>query len=242
LIFRLRIPSFSLIKLPTGVLSLKSRLNKERTEVKRSNIQLKITCLFSVILVTFVFASNSFAQKDKIVESIDIQGNRRLPDAEILKYIKTKVGEAYTDGQLQQDLEALNKLGLFDERNTRVFVEAARRGGTAVIFQVMELPLIVELKMEGLQKITDEEILTVLREKGVEIKAGMPLRPTKLRQAREVLTKYLAEKGFDDIRIEFTTEEVTAITVKVSFIFKYKSGVKFIKIKPTTYVSNLKSN
>lgn len=201
--------------------------------MKPLDIQLKIISLFSVILFTFAFASDAPAQKDKIVETIDIQGNRILPDAEILKHIKTKIGEAYTDEQLQQDVETLNKLGVFDERNTRVFVEVTRRGGAAVYFEVRELPLIVELKMEGLKGITDEEILTVLREKGVEIKAGMPFQPKKFRQAREILTKYLAEKGFDEIRIEFATEEVSAITLKVSFIFNYKSGVKFIKVNPT---------
>jgi outer membrane protein assembly factor BamA len=198
--------------------------------MKPLDSQLSFIGLFSFFLLTLIFVSNAAAQKNRIVEVIDVQGNRRLPDAEILKHVKTKIGETYTNEQLQQDLETLNKLGVFDERSTRVLVDVTRGGGAAVYFQIRELPLIVELKMEGLQKITDEEILTVLRQNDVEIKAGMPFRPTKLRQAREILTKYLADKGFEDISIEFATEEVTAITVKVSFIFKYKSGVKFIRL------------
>ena len=178
------------------------------------------TKFFSCLLfaVFSVFVSNIFAQQGKLVEALDIQGNRRLTDVELLQHIKTRPGEPFNEKQTQNDLQSLLKLGVFNTSQTRVFTEVGVRGGVNVIFEVMELPLIVELKFDGLRYLSDKEILAELREQKLTIEVGTPYDLIKLRDARRIITEYLGKRGFMDAKVTITEEEVTATTVKVSFV------------------------
>ena len=174
--------------------------------------------LFSVFSA-FLFTSNVAAQQRKLVETLDIQGNRRLTDEELLQHIKTRPGEQFDAKQAQEDLQSLLKLGLFNTSQTRVITEVGVRGGVNVIFEIMELPLIIELKFDGLRYVSKEELLAELREQKTEVTANSPFQPEKLQKARRVIMEYLVKKrGFIDAKVDITEEQVTATTVKVSFV------------------------
>src|SRR5688572_27031294 len=122
-------------------------------------IELVCSALFVVFLM-FLFVPNAAAQqRGKLIENLDIQGNRRLTDEELLKHIKTRVGKRFDEKQAQDDLQSLLKLGLFDTSDTRVITEVGARGGVHVIFEIRELPLIVEFKFDDLRYVTEEELL-----------------------------------------------------------------------------------
>ena len=72
----------------------------------------------------------------QIVESVDIQGNRRLRDEDLLYYIKTRQGDIYDPAALERDLRELLSLNFFDKTATRVLTEDGIRGGVNVIFEV----------------------------------------------------------------------------------------------------------
>jgi outer membrane protein assembly factor BamA len=178
----------------------------------------KIGLLLLCVFTTLLFTSNVVAQQIKLVEAIDIQGNRRLADEELLRHIKTRLGEQFDAKQAQKDLQSLLKLGLFNTSKTRVLTEDGVRGGVHVIFEVMELPLIVELNFDGLRYAATEELLAELREQKAEIAVNSPYQPEKLRKARNIITEYLVKKrGFVDAKVE-VVEEVTATNMKISFI------------------------
>ena len=171
------------------------------------------------VFSAFLFTSNVVAQQSNIVEALDILGNRRLTDEELLQHIKTRPGEKFNAQQAQDDLQSLLKLGLFNISRTRVFTEVGVRGGMNGIFEVMELPLVIELNFDGLLYVTKEELLAVLREKKAEATANSPYQPEKLRKSRGVILKYLAEtRGFVDAKVDIAEEEVSATTLKVSFV------------------------
>ena len=186
----------------------------------RYKFQIKIVSLllFAVFSV-FLFVPNVVAQQRKLVESLDIQGNRRLTDEEILKHIKTRVGERFDEKQVQADLQSLLKLNLFHPTHTKVLTEVGVRGGVNVIFEVFELPLITELKFDGLRYVTKEELLVELRGQKAEVKADSPYQPEKMLKAQQVITEYLVKKrGFVDAKVSVTEEEVSATTVKIAFV------------------------
>jgi outer membrane protein insertion porin family len=181
--------------------------------------QSKLRGLFLLIIFsTFLFTSNIVAQQSKLVENIDIQGNRRLTDQELLRHIKTRVGEQFNEKKMQNDLESLLKLGFFNELETRVFTEVGRRGGVNVIFEVMELPLIVEINFNGLRYVTDKEIQAELQEQKIEIGIGTPYDLVKIKKARQRIIEYFNKRGFVDAKVEVIEEDVTATTLKVSFM------------------------
>lgn len=175
--------------------------------------------LVFTILSAFLFVPNVVAQKSKLVEALDIQGDRRLSDEEILKHIKTRPGEKAGEKQMQADLQSLLQLGLFSTVNTRVVTEKGLRGGVNVIFEVMELPQTVELNFDGLRYVTKEELLAELREQKAEVTANSPYQSEKLQKAQRIITEYLIKKrGFVDAKVDVREEEVSATNVNISFI------------------------
>src|SRR5439155_11330942 len=84
-------------------------------------------------------------EQQQLVEDVDIQGNRRLRDEDLMYYIKTRKGDVYDPAQLERDLKELLSLNFFDKTATRVLTEEGVRGGVKVIFEVKELPIIRDL-------------------------------------------------------------------------------------------------
>ncbi len=187
----------------------------------RCKFQIKFVCLLLFAVISaFLFVTNVVAQqRGKLIEAVDILGNQRLTDEEILKHIKARPGQRLDEKQLQADLQSLLKLNLFRTTQTKVLTEIGVRGGVNVIFEVYELPFIVELNFDGLRYVTKEELLVELREQKAEIAANSPYQQEKMRNAQQVIFEYLVKKrGFIDAKVSVTEEEVSATTVKVSFV------------------------
>jgi outer membrane protein assembly factor BamA len=75
-------------------------------------------------------------QPQRLVENVEVIGNRRLRKDDILYYIQTRPGDPYNEAQIQNDYQTLLTLNFFDKTATRVFTETAPRGGINVIFEV----------------------------------------------------------------------------------------------------------
>jgi outer membrane protein assembly factor BamA len=97
--------------------------------------------------------------QEQIIEAVDIAGNRRLRDEDLLYYIKTRPGDVYIQAQLERDLRELLQLNFFDKVETKVLTEPGVRGGVNVIFQVVELPIIRDLQFEGLEAVPESDVL-----------------------------------------------------------------------------------
>ena len=180
--------------------------------------------LFSLLLLsvfsTFLLVTDVVPQQQsKVIEVVDFLGNRRLTDEEILQHIKTRPGELFDATKAQDDLQTLLKLGLFDTSQTRVLTEVGVLGGVYVLFEIRELPLITEVKFEGLRYVTKAELLADLREHKAEVIANNPYQTDKLRKAKQIIMEYLGKKrGFIDAKVDITEEEVSATTLKISFV------------------------
>src|SRR6267378_1572735 len=90
-------------------------------------------------------------RSSRLVEGVAVIGYRRLSKEDILKHVKTKPGEVYSWKQVQRDLQSVLALGVFDKRETRVLQETGQRGGVVIIFEVVELPRILEISFKGLR-------------------------------------------------------------------------------------------
>ena len=53
--------------------------------------------------------------QQRLVESVDIQGNRRNRKEDLLYYVQTKQGDTYSPEQVRRDLQTLLALGFFDK-------------------------------------------------------------------------------------------------------------------------------
>jgi len=153
----------------------------------------------------------------RLVDFLEIVGNRRLTDKEVLECIQTRPGEAFSVERIKKDLAAILATGQFDKR-LRVAVEESGRGGVGVVFEVQELPLISDLKFEGLEGISEAVILEALQKDGIDLQQGRVYDPVKVRAARMVIRKLLELNGRSNAEIQVRTDEATSTTLNLTFI------------------------
>ena len=155
--------------------------------------------------------------QQQIVETVDIQGNRRLRDEDLLYYIKTRPGDVFDPAALERDLKELLSLNFFDKTATRVLTEDGVRGGVNVIFEVRELALIRDLQFKGSSAIQESDILKEFREKRVGISKEALYDPVKARAATRILREMLASKGYPNAKVTVQEEEVSATSIALTF-------------------------
>jgi outer membrane protein insertion porin family len=161
--------------------------------------------------------STAATAKQQIVESVDISGNRRLRDEDLLYYIKTRPGDVYDPAALERDLKELLSLNFFDKVYTRVLTTDGARGGVNVIFEVKELPIVRDLQFTGLKAVQESDVLKAFREKRVGISKEAVYDPVKARNATRILRELLASKGFPNATVEIKEEEVSATSIALTF-------------------------
>lgn len=155
--------------------------------------------------------------QQQIVENVDIQGNRRLRDEDLLYYIKTRPGDTYDPAALERDLRELLSLNFFDKTATRVLTTEGVRGGVNVIFEVKELPIIRDLQFTGLKAVQESDVLKAFREQRSGISKEAVYDPVKARNANRVLRELLAQKGYPNATINIKEEEVSATSIALTF-------------------------
>ena len=170
-------------------------------------------------------------KKQQLVENVDIQGNRRLRDEDLLYYIKTRPGDTFSPQQLERDLKELLSLNFFDKTKTKVLTEEGQRGGVNVIFEVKELPIIRDLQFEGAKALQESDILKEFREKRVGISKEAYFNPVNVQKATRVLREMLAAKGYPNAKIDVKDEEVSATSTAITFIIEQGHKSRIVEIE-----------
>ncbi|HEY7785827.1 MAG TPA: POTRA domain-containing protein, partial [Pyrinomonadaceae bacterium] len=170
-------------------------------------------------------------QGQRLVESVDIVGNRRLRKDDILYYVQTRAGDPFNAEQVQRDLQTILQLGFFDKTKTRVLTEDGARGGVNVIFEVTELPIIRDLQFEGLKSVPESDVLKAFRERRVGVSKESIYDPVKARNAIRVLKELLAERGHPNATIEERRDDVSATSTAVTFVIDEGDRVRVVEIQ-----------
>lgn len=198
---------------------------------------LAIAVFVSAVLVTSAAANDLKSAKknlsavQQVVENVDIQGNRRLRDEDLLYYIKTRPGDVYDAAALERDLKELLSLNFFDKTATRVLVEDGIRGGVNVIFEVRELPIIRDLVFKGAKALQESDILKEFREKRVGVSKESVYDPVKARNATRVLRELLAAKGYPNAKVDIQEDEVSATSIALTFNIEQGARSRIIQIE-----------
>ncbi|MEP6637533.1 MAG: POTRA domain-containing protein, partial [Acidobacteriota bacterium] len=191
-----------------------------------------------LLSASFLLISNTLAprrvnaqQNQRLVESVDITGNRRLRKDDVLYYVQTRAGDPFNEQQVQRDLQAILALGFFDKTATRVLTEEGARGGVNVIFEVKELPIIRDLQFEGLKSVPESDVLKAFRERRVGVSKESIYDPVKVRNAIRVLKELLAEHGHPNATINERRDEVSATSTAVTFVINEGERVRVVEVQ-----------
>ncbi|HEY0078819.1 MAG TPA: outer membrane protein assembly factor BamA [Pyrinomonadaceae bacterium] len=166
----------------------------------------------------------------QLVELVDVEGNRRLRDEDILYWVQTRPGDPYNEAQVQRDLQAILALGFFDKVESRVSVQEGARG-KIILFTVKELPIIRDLQFEGMKAVTEADVLKEFRERRVGISKEAVFDPVKANNARRVLKEMLAAKGYPNATIETRADEVSATSTAITFVVNQGERVRVVDIQ-----------
>src|SRR5690349_22410521 len=169
--------------------------------------------------------------QQRIVENVDIIGNRRLRKDDILYYIQTRPGDPYNVEQVQRDYQTLLSLTFFDKTATRVLTENGPRGGVNIIFEVKELPIIRDLTFEGLKSVAESDVLKAFRERRVGVSKESIYDPVKVRNAMRVIKELLAAGGHPNATVEERTEEVSATSLAITFHVEEGDRVRVVDVE-----------
>ncbi len=209
--------------------------------------RLRLFILFSMALVIWVapFISSATSKKSAtnadestqttpspsvglIVRKIEVQGNRKIEKDAILTKLTTKVGSAYLADHIREDVDAIFKMGFFNN----IEVERSVAGKeVSLTFTVLEKPSIVEITYDGNSEVKSEDIADA-----TGIKVYQLLNMAKVKESIEKVQKLYEDKGYFLAKVEAEVEVVKQ-DESVRLIYKVKENDK-VKVKKITFLGN----
>jgi outer membrane protein insertion porin family len=186
--------------------------------------------LWLVIVVAAIVVSwpiSRFALASRVqnvnVEQVLIRGNRRIPESTIRIWIGTREGDPYNPVQLDRDVRALYAQGHFED--VKVYAEEGTRGGKIITFEVVERPLLLDIKYEGLKSVQQSTLLEEFRKRSVGLSKESQYDAVKAKRAAAVIKELLANEGHPEAKVEPTVERISGTAVALTF--KIDEGPRF---------------
>src|ERR1700674_4942327 len=165
-------------------------------------------------------SSSALAQT---VDSIQVEGNRRVEVATIRSYFKPGPGGRLDQGHIDDGLKALIETGLFQD------VRIDQRGGRLVVV-VVENPVIGRIAFEGNKKVKDEQLSAEIQSKP----RGTLSRPMVQSDAQRIAEIY-RRNGRYDVRVN--PEIIEQPNNRVDLIFTITEGAK-TGVKSVEFIGN----
>ncbi|MBI5699650.1 BamA/TamA family outer membrane protein [Candidatus Saganbacteria bacterium] len=155
----------------------------------------KVWCLlFLLVLCVSAQAVEQDLTKFPVrIASFAVRGNHTIPQREILDAVFSKVGEALNEERIRNDLKAIYALGYFED--VTVDFEVVE-GGTRVIYQVVENPVLTSLTIEGANAVPSSEISSLIK-----LKVGGLLNYKTLRDDLAAINDNYRKQGYTLARV-----------------------------------------
>ncbi|QOG17750.1 MULTISPECIES: outer membrane protein assembly factor BamA [Bradyrhizobium] len=169
-----------------------------------------------------VFVSSSALAQT--VQSISVEGNRRVEVETIRSYFKPGPGGRLDQGAIDDGLKALIETGLFQD------VRINRGAGGQIIVSVVENPVIGRIAFEGNKKIKDEQLTAEVQSKARGTFSRAMVQSDTLR-----IAEIYRRSGRYDVRV--TPEIIEQPNNRVDLIFTIDEGAK-TGVKSIEFVGN----
>ena len=167
------------------------------------------------------------AAQQGVIESVVIQGNRRIPAETIRARMFTKAGDVYDQAALERDFNSLWNTGYFDD--LRIEREPSAKGWIIHVY-VKEKPTIREIKYVGLSSVSQSDVLDKFKERKVGLTQESQYDPTKVKHAEVVLKELLAAHGHQFATVRSEVRPIPPAAVALTFVVKEGPKVKVGKI------------
>jgi outer membrane protein insertion porin family len=161
------------------------------------------------------------------LQKIEVLGNRRVTPADVLTYVRERVGQPFKPETLTQDVRELWNSGFFDD----IEVDLERHDdGVDLRFVVRERPSISSITFEGNDEISKDDL-----NEGIEIKPNTILSLPAVRRTVQKIRDMYAEKGF--FLAEVQHEVVPQKNNEVGIKFKITEHGQ-VSVRRLTFIGN----
>lgn len=181
-----------------------------------------------------------WSQTPPLVRKIVIQGNQQVSREAILAAMQVEEGQPFTEAQLTADKRALEELGFFKAVDVRAATVEGENAADVYV-DLVEWPVIKEIRVVGNKALSTEEILSVI---SIEVGQVFNLRNVRVSVAaiQELYTKknYFARVGtfepMEDspgtLNIEILETMVSEVNIKGNTKTKASVIDKIIRTRP----------
>jgi outer membrane protein insertion porin family len=187
--------------------------------LKKSHILFAYIISFAFLILVPIVS----AQEGEEIESVKVEGNKRIDESTILYYIKSKPGTVLSKKQIREDIEQIYSLGQF--RDIRVETREMLKG-LEIEFIVEEIPSIGDVEIVGNDRVDANDI----REK-IGLKRGATFNDHLILESNEEILKLYREKGYFFAEVKIDTKSSQDNLVSVSIRVKEGEKVKIEKIR-----------
>jgi outer membrane protein insertion porin family len=155
-----------------------------------------------------------------IIRSIEVEyaGPRLVSKERILAQMRTKVGQPYNDGVVEQDIEALYRTGAV--LNVRIFAQP-EGDGVKVIVAVQTRPVVREIEIDGAERIKPKRL-----RKEIKLKINQPVNEEALEEARQKMIEIYQGHGYNDVSIQFRVDPIDESRGTARVVFTVNEGIK----------------
>ena len=178
----------------------------------RGGLFAALIMLATPVAATLALDFASSPASAQTVDSIEVEGNRRVEVSTIRSYFKPGVGGKLDQGRLDDGLKGLIETGLFQD------VKINQAGGR-IIVTVIENPVIGRVVFEGNKKIKDEQLTGEIQSKP----RGTLSRPMVQSDAQRIADIYRHAGRYD---VSVVPEIIEQPNNRVDLIFTIKEGNK----------------
>ena len=155
------------------------------------------------------------------IDSVQVQGNKRVETEAILAVIDSNKGESIDYDKLDDDLRVIYKLGYFED----VSIETEKGPkGVIITFNVKEKQSIATISFEGNKKIKDKDLI---EEAGIKLYSI--LNQSEITQSVNRLEEHYRQKGYYNVEIK--DKLVDLPNNEVSLVFEVVEGEKKVFIE-----------
>lgn len=186
--------------------------------------------LLSISLIIFIIIGITSIvrgeETNNLIKEIKITGHRIIEESTIKAKIESKAGELLSSETIRRDIEAIYKLGCFDD--VQVDVEDLE-DGLKLTFIISEKAKIRKVEITGNEKIETDDI-----KKEIDLTPSSFLDMTMVIENREKIRKLYHEKGYYLVKIKPTIKKSGN---KATVEYEIREGKK-IKILEITFEGN----
>ena len=156
-----------------------------------------------------------------IVQEVNFQGARRVPQDTLRALVFVKRGDPYNRDDLRRDVAALWNSGRFDDIQIQ---EEPAETGWIITFKVVERSVVRTINYDGLKSITLSEVADRFKERHVTLTSESTYDRNRVQQARIVLQEYLAERGRQFAKVDVQLKQIPPSALEI--VFKVDEGPK----------------